>query len=193
MGTLPPLAWEVEERPEFLVPLLAQLSRPTDREVAVEGVIQHSGGSRPEAETLIEDLEEAGVLVPTWDRGDRYDRHQLYYRMLGIEGHPQDKLAGVTVGLIGMGGIGTHLAVHLAAARVGGLVITDGDRVELTNLTRQTLFREADVGRRKVDAAAERLVELRSDLQVDAMPQAFDSPALAAEVAARAARPPRAS
>ncbi|MGH3798824.1 MAG: HesA/MoeB/ThiF family protein [Pseudonocardiaceae bacterium] len=67
--------------------------------------------------------------------------------MLGVAGHPQDQLAGVTVGLIGMGGIGTHLAVHLAAAGVGGLVITDGDHIELSNLTRQTLFREADVGR----------------------------------------------
>ncbi|MGH3889082.1 MAG: HesA/MoeB/ThiF family protein [Pseudonocardiaceae bacterium] len=106
--------------------------------------------------------------------------------MLGVAGHPQDQLAGVTVGLIGMGGIGTHLAVHLAAAGVGGLLITDGDHVELSNLTRQTLFREADVGRRKVEAAAERLCELRSDLRIDVIPQEFAGPALAAEVAVRA-------
>ncbi|MGH4015282.1 MAG: TOMM precursor leader peptide-binding protein, partial [Pseudonocardiaceae bacterium] len=186
LGIMPPLAWDVEQPPSFLVPLLAELSRPTDHDAAVESAIRHSGWNRSEAETLIEDLHSAGVLVPAWDRSDRYDRHQLYYRMLGVDGHAQDKLARVTVGLIGMGGIGTHLAVHLAAAGVGALVITDGDVVELSNLTRQTLFREADVGRCKVEAAAERLGELRSDLRVDAIPRAFDSPTLAAEVAARA-------
>lgn len=186
LGILPPLAWDVEEPPEFLVPLLSELSRPTDRAAAVECAIRHSGWSHPEAQALIADLEAAGALVAAWERTDRYDRHQLYYHMLGVLGHPQDQLAGVTVGLIGMGGIGTHLAVHLTAAGIGGLVITDGDHIELSNLTRQTLFREADVGRRKVEAAVERLCELRSDLRVDAIPEAFAGPALAAEVAARA-------
>jgi sulfur-carrier protein adenylyltransferase/sulfurtransferase len=186
LGILPPLAWDVDEPPVFLVSLLSELSRPTAREEAVECVIRHSGWNRPEAHALIADLETAGVLVPAWEQTGRYDRHRLYYRMLGVSGHPQDRLASVTVGLIGMGGIGTHLAVHLATAGVGGLVITDGDHVELSNLTRQTLFREVDVGRRKVEAAAERLYELRSDLRVDAIPQEFAGPALAAELAARA-------
>lgn len=123
LGILPPLAWDVDEPPEFLVPLLSDLSRPTGREAAVECVIRHSGWSRPEAQALIADLEEAVCWSQRGSGTERYDRHQLYYRMLGVVGHPQDQLAGVTVGLIGMGGIGTRLVVHLAAAGVDGLVI----------------------------------------------------------------------
>jgi len=186
LGILPPLAWDVEDPPEFLIPLVAELSKPTDRAVAVECAMRHSGWNRSEAQTLMGDLQDAGVLVPVWERSERYDRHQLYYHMLGAEGDPQHQLAKMTVGLIGMGSIGTHLAIHLAAAGVGGLVITDGDRVELSNLTRQTLFRETDVGRRKVEAASQRLRELRSDLLVEVIPHAFDGPELAADVAARA-------
>lgn len=184
LGILPPLAWDVEDSPHFLVDLLTNLTTPTDRADAVE-VVRHHGWNSEEAESLIADLEQAGVLVPPWNRNNRYDRHQLYYRMLGVDGDPQQRLANTTVGLIGMGGIGTHLAVHLAAAGIGGLFITDGDTVELSNLTRQTLFQERDVGRRKVDAAAERLRALRADLDIETIARRFDGPDLAAAVASR--------
>jgi hypothetical protein len=45
LGIMPPLAWDVEEQPEFLVPLLSELSQPTGREAAVECVIRHSNWS----------------------------------------------------------------------------------------------------------------------------------------------------
>ncbi|MGH3774794.1 MAG: ThiF family adenylyltransferase [Pseudonocardiaceae bacterium] len=157
---------------------------PTERADAVEAVCRY-GWSGEEAESLIADLEQAGVLVPTWDRHDRYDRHQLYYRMLGADDDSQQRLANTTIGLIGMGGIGTHLALHLAAAGIGRLVITDGDTVELSNLTRQTLFQEEDVGRHKVNVAAERLRALRSDLDIEIIARRFDGPDLAEAVASR--------
>lgn len=179
MGILPPLVWDVEDPPEFLVDLLRGLATPTDRADAVGAVCRY-GWTGEEAESLIADLEQAGVLAPIWDRNDRYDRHQLYYRMLGADGDPQRRLANTTVGLIGMGGIGTHLTLHLAAAGIGRLVITDGDTVELSNLTRQTLFRENDVGRYKV---VTRLRALRSDLEVEIITRRFDGPDLAKAVA----------
>ncbi len=184
LGILPPLAWDVENPPHFLVDLLASLTAPTDRADAVKAV-RHYGWNDGEAESLITDLEQAGMLVPAWNRSGRYDRHQLYYRMIGVDGDPQQKLANTSVGLIGMGGIGTHLAVHLAAAGIGRLVITDGDVVELSNLTRQTLFNESDVGQLKVDAAAGRLRALRADLDVETIARKFDGPDLAAAVASR--------
>jgi molybdopterin/thiamine biosynthesis adenylyltransferase/SAM-dependent methyltransferase len=186
LGTMPPIAYEVEDPPEFLTDLLAELAQPLERADAVALASRRSGWSPEEAEALIADLEEAGVVGPELQRDDRYDRHRLYYRMLGVAGDPQERLRQATVGLIGMGGIGSQLAIHLAAAGVGRLIVTDGDRVELSNLTRQTLYRETDVGRLKVEAAAARLAELHSDLTVETIAQQFETPALAKAVAERA-------
>lgn len=183
LGTMPPLAYQVEEPPAFLADLLVGLADPAERDDVVTAVIQGSGWSLEEADALISDLEQVGALVPVFERGDRYDRHRLYFRMLGVDDDAQERLRSATVGLIGMGGIGTHLALHLAAAGIGRLIVTDGDVIETSNLTRQTLYREADVGRLKVEAAAERLLELRSDLRVDVIAERFDTPSLAETVA----------
>lgn len=59
--------------------------------------------------------------------------------------------------VVGVGGLGSPVALSLAAAGIGGIRIVDADVVELSNLQRQTLFVAADVGRPKVEAAAERL------------------------------------
>ncbi|MDR3655417.1 MAG: TOMM precursor leader peptide-binding protein [Mycobacterium sp.] len=184
LGTLPPVAYEVDDPPPFLADLLTQLGRQArERKHVVADLAREQGWSWEEANALIEDLEGIGVLIPGFDRTDRYDRHRLYYRMLGIDGDAQERLQNATVGLMGMGGIGSNLAVHLAAAGIGRLVITDGDRIEASNLTRQTLYREADVGRLKVEAAAEHLAELRNDLKVDVIPEDFTGPELAQAVA----------
>ncbi|MFZ3271686.1 MAG: TOMM precursor leader peptide-binding protein [Mycobacterium sp.] len=187
LGTLPPVAYEVEDPPPFLADLLTELGRNArDRDDVVADVTRSQGWSAPEVNELIDDLEAIGVLTAEFDRTDRYDRHRLYYRMLGIDGDPQQRLQNATVGLVGMGGIGSNLAVHLAAAGIGRLVITDGDRIEASNLTRQTLYRESDIGRLKVEAAAEHLAELRADLKVEVIPEDFTDPGLAQTVAERA-------
>ncbi len=185
LGTLPPLAWEVPDPPEFLVDLLTAAATPSDRSDLV-AIVKAAGWTEDEAEALIGDLQDARVLISAPETTDRYDRHRLYYQLMGVDSDAQQRLSSVTVGLIGMGGIGTHLATHLAAAGVGRLVITDGDVVELSNLTRQTLFVETDVGRLKVDAAAEHLRCLRSDLDVTTIPMSFTDPSLARQVAAQA-------
>ncbi|MFL1381219.1 ThiF family adenylyltransferase [Nocardiopsis protaetiae] len=184
LGTLPPVAVHVDETPEFLPSLLRECAEPADRERLVGVAAELSGWSRAESETLIADLEDARILVPAPEGRGRYDRHGLFYQLMGVDEGAQERLVGLTVGLIGMGGIGTHLALHLAAAGVGRLVISDGDRVELSNLTRQTLFAEGDVGERKVEVAAARLTALRSDLDIIAIPEPFASLALAERVAA---------
>lgn len=185
IGTLPPNAWHLEEPPEFLIPLLQGCIRPREREGLVAAAAELSGWTRAEATAMIADLEQARVLVPAPEDRGRYDRHGLFFQLMGVDEGAQERLSEVTVGLVGMGGIGTHLATHLAAAGVGRLVMSDGDVVELSNLTRQTLFKEKDVGRLKVDVAAERLLELRSDLEVVTIPESFTSSDLAGRVAAR--------
>lgn len=85
---------------------------------------------------------------------ERYARH-IVLRELGGSGQKRLKAASALV--IGAGGIGSPAIQYLAAAGVGRLTIVDDDRVELSNLQRQTLFATADQGRSKAEAAVARV------------------------------------
>ncbi|HCO02629.1 MAG TPA: molybdenum cofactor biosynthesis protein MoeB [Actinobacteria bacterium] len=93
----------------------------------------------------------------------RYSRH-IILPMIGGEG--QSKLMDAKVLCIGAGGLGSPVAMYLAAAGVGTLGILDFDTVDLTNLQRQILHDTADVGRPKVDSAAERLQAINPNVDV---------------------------
>src|SRR5476649_1517342 len=84
----------------------------------------------------------------------RYSRH-LIMPEVGMEG--QLKLKAARVLCIGAGGLGSPLALYLAAAGVGTLGIVDFDVVDYTNLQRQIIHTTADVGRKKLDSAADKL------------------------------------
>lgn len=85
-----------------------------------------------------------------------------------------DKLARSRVVVVGAGGLGSPVALSLAHAGVGFLRIVDDDVVDLTNLQRQTLFREADVGKKKAVVAAERLHRVSSSIEVQPCAIRFD-------------------
>ena len=93
----------------------------------------------------------------------RYSRH-LIMPEVGMEG--QLKLKQARVLLIGTGGLGAPLGLYLAAAGVGHLGLVDFDVVDFTNLQRQVTFGTADVGRRKVEAARERLSNLNPAIDI---------------------------
>ena len=82
---------------------------------------------------------------------DRYARHIVLPQ---IGGAGQARLKAAHVAVIGAGGIGCPVIQYLAAAGVGALTIIDDDRVELSNLQRQILFADADIGAPKAEAAA---------------------------------------
>src|SRR5512140_1895188 len=82
-------------------------------------------------------------------------------------------LSGKSALLVGAGGLGGPAALAMAAAGIGRLVIVDEDAVETSNLNRQPLFGEADLGARKALAAAARLRALRPGLAVEALDRRF--------------------
>ncbi len=90
---------------------------------------------------------------------------------MGEEG--QTKLLAARVLVIGAGGLGSALISYLAAAGVGQLGIIDDDRVELSNLARQIIHETGDIGRLKVDSAADRVAELNPDVRVTTYPFAL--------------------
>ena len=94
---------------------------------------------------------------------NRYSR-QLAMPEIGIEG--QERLKASKVLIIGAGGLGSPVALYLSAAGVGTLGIVDYDFVSESNLNRQILYGENNIGQLKVDIAAQRLKELNSSLDI---------------------------
>ena len=94
----------------------------------------------------------------------RYSRH-LIMPEVGMEG--QLKLKKAKVLLIGSGGLGAPLGLYLAAAGVGRMGLVDFDTVDFTNLQRQVTFGTSDVGRKKLEAAKERLSNLNPEIRID--------------------------
>ncbi len=106
------------------------------------------------------------------DQFDRYQRH-LNLPEFGPEG--QQKLLSGRVLMIGAGGLGSPIALYLAAAGVGHLGIVDFDVVDVSNLQRQVLYTTADVGRPKHEVARERILALNPDVSVTVHPERFHS------------------
>lgn len=100
----------------------------------------------------------------------RYSRHLLIPEV-GLPG--QERLRGSRALVVGAGGLGSPALQYLAAAGVGRIGVVDDDEVDETNLQRQTIFNQADLGRKKASVAAERIQALNPLVNVDALPIRF--------------------
>ena len=107
------------------------------------------------------DLGERMALPP--DRLDRFARHIV---LPEIGGAGQAALAKARVVLIGVGGIGSPALQYLAGAGIGTLILVDDDTVDTSNLQRQTIFRETDVGHRKAELAEVWVNDFDPDIEV---------------------------
>lgn len=110
----------------------------------------------------------------------RYARHIV---LPEIGGHGQQRLARAHVVVIGAGGIGSPVIQYLAAAGVGRLTIVDDDRVDLSNLQRQTLFATADIGQAKAERAAAAVARLNPHVEAVAQVMRVDPDSVGALLA----------
>jgi adenylyltransferase/sulfurtransferase len=113
-------------------------------------------------------------MLPTLSHEEilRYSRH-LLIPDVGMDG--QRKLKAASVLIIGTGGLGSPVALYLAAAGIGHIGLVDYDVVDRTNLQRQVIHGTSTVGMLKVESARERLLDLNPDIQVDIFNQVFSS------------------
>jgi bacteriocin biosynthesis cyclodehydratase domain-containing protein len=123
-------------------------------------------------------------LVSARDR-ERYDRQLRYFADLATDSTASEyhrRIRTARVALLGVGGLGSWAAYALACCGVGELILVDGDRVEESNFNRQILYRERDIGRLKVEAAAEALAEFNSACELTSIPRRLVGVAAIAEV-----------
>jgi len=106
----------------------------------------------------------------TADELERYDR-QIMIDGFGEAG--QEKLKQAKVFIAGAGGLGSPISVYLTAAGVGRIRIADHDRVELSNLNRQVLHWDRDIGKGKVKSALDKLKQLNRSVELEAIQEAI--------------------
>jgi len=109
----------------------------------------------------------------------RYSRHILLPQ---VDAEGQLKLLNSRMLLIGLGGLGSPIAMYLAAAGIGHLVISDFDTIELSNLQRQIVHGSGDIGRSKAESAADRLHDLNPDIKITAIRQRLEKETLQEQI-----------
>jgi molybdopterin-synthase adenylyltransferase len=140
---------------------------------------------------LLAQLAELGLLEDAADddlirasAARRFDRQLRYFSDITAGPTPsecQARLEEARIVVLGVGGLGGCSALSLAGCGVGEMLLIDGDRVEESNLNRQYLYGESDVGRLKVDAAVDRLSGFNSEIRIGKIAEQMGGEAAIAE------------
>ena len=101
---------------------------------------------------------------------ERYTRQVMLF---GAEG--QERLKNATIFVAGAGGLGSPVSIYLAVAGVGTIILVDNDSVERSNLNRQILHFDGDIGRRKIVSAGEKLKAINPDIRVEVIDATIDA------------------
>lgn len=177
------LAAELSDDSGHLWTLLGLLDGSRDLDAVVAEMRRRDPALTPEdVAAVVADLTEAGYvedaaapLPPALTGAEvaRYRRNAEFFSFFAR--HPQTgydyqaRLQASRVTVLGVGGLGSYVALALAAAGVGDLLLVDDDVVEEHNLNRQVLYTEADLGRSKVEAARQRVHEVNPHVRVEAV------------------------
>lgn len=123
------------------------------------------------------------MTVTTGTPAGRFHRYARHVALAQIGEAGQARIAGGRVLMIGLGGLGCPAALYLASSGVGELWLNDFDRVDETNLQRQVLYRDADVGERKAVAARRALAAVNPDCRLHVLDERLGDDALRDAVA----------
>ena len=137
---------------------------------------------------VVEDAADDERLAPS--EFERFSRQLRYFSDVST-GEPtpsqcQERLREAKIAVLGVGGLGSWAALALACCGIGEMRLIDGDEIELSNLNRQILYTEADLGQAKVERAAERLRAFDSGCRITATKRRLESEAEIAEFIAGA-------
>jgi len=99
-------------------------------------------------------------------------RYERQIRIFGADG--QERLKNAKVFVAGAGGLGSAISIYLAAAGIGGIRIVDHEKIELSNLNRQILYCDEDVGREKAASAEEKLKKINPDVSLEAISETIE-------------------
>jgi molybdopterin/thiamine biosynthesis adenylyltransferase len=137
---------------------------------------------------VIAQLDDAGLLVdgaapalPSAYHRERWKRNLGFFETYASLSHSssdmQAQICDLRVALIGLGGVGSHLSLDLLGVGVENLLVADYDKVELSNLNRQILYTEADIGKSKVGLAVQRLRSYYPAAKIDGVERRIGSAA----------------
>jgi hypothetical protein len=142
---------------------------PKTEDEMIEFLQKEKYFSKDDAQKAVNYLKQGNYLMKaSYDKNDRYSRPALYYSLSGADPDlVQEKLSNKHVLIIGCGGIGNHISSALATAGIGKLTLIDFDTIEISNLTRQTLFTEKDEGKSKIEILKRELLKRNSTIQID--------------------------
>jgi molybdopterin-synthase adenylyltransferase len=157
-----------------------------------EELIEEFGAD--EVGDLLAQFEELGIVEDAADDDgipeavvERLDRQLRYFSDITTgptAAECQERLASARIAVLGVGGLGGWVALNLACCGIGEMLLLDFDRVELSNLNRQVLYSESDIGCYKAEAAAERLADFNSSIKLEPRVQRLDSEAAISETIA---------
>lgn len=134
---------------------------------------------------VVEDASDDDLIAP--DVMARFDRQLRYFSDISTgptASQCQERLEKSRIAVLGVGGLGGWSALNLACVGVGEMLLLDFDRIELSNLNRQVLYGEAEIGRFKAEAAAERLNAFNSSIKLEPRVQKLGSEEAIAETIA---------
>ncbi|MBS9783625.1 MAG: ThiF family adenylyltransferase [Pasteurella sp.] len=164
---------------ENAVRLLSIWKTPRTKKQFIDYVQQNTTISMSDINHLIELFEQNSFLIESSDYNseDRFSRNKLYYNY--FQGNPntiQSNLEQSSITIIGCGGIGNHVSAILATSGINNITLVDPDVIELSNLTRQILFKESDIGKLKVEVLKDELLKRNSLLNIKCIVTEITSP-----------------
>jgi len=176
------LATELEDESGLVLALCARMDGTRDREEIIAAVAREQAADTGDAGEVFQFLvdsgwvEDAGAELPgtlSAREAERYSRSAEYLAWIDTTPRSspyelQARLKASRVAILGTGGTGSAVAASLAASGIGHIHCVDKDTIELSNLSRQFLYREADIGRPKAEVTAARLRALNSDIEATA-------------------------